>query len=347
MKAIDRSVFYDSDTPLGDVVLSSRVRLARNITGYPFVNRAAPDQLTEVMHRVQSSQLGSVFEHGTRWVNLQSSDVSDRGMLFERNLISKPFSEGTHPRCVALSADGCASIMVNEEDHLRAQIYAGGFKLHALVGSMTQLDRSLERSLEFAFHPRFGYLTACPTNLGTGIRMSVMLHLPALRILDELEKMRRAAKELKLAVRGLHGEGSDAHAELFQISNQITLGRSEEDLLEEFAGVIVPRFVEYERQARQRMLETDALETTDRAHRALGVLRSARILTLEAAFKYLSRLRVGVALGIIDSVAMSTVNRLLLEVQPAHLARIRSIPASAADDDRAARATHVRATLDV
>ncbi|MSR41572.1 MAG: ATP--guanido phosphotransferase [Phycisphaerales bacterium] len=345
MKAEDRTVLYDSDTPLGDVVLSSRVRLARNITGYPFVNRASADQLSEVVHRVQTAQIGGVFETGARWINLQSSDETDRGLLFERNLISKHFSEGTHPRCVALSADGSASIMVNEEDHVRAQMFAGGFRLHSLVESMTQLDRSLEHSLDFAFHPRFGYLTACPTNLGTGIRISVMLHLPALRILDELEKMRRAAKELKLAVRGLHGEGSDALGELFQVSNQVTLGRSEEDLLEEFAGAIVPRLVEYERHARQRMLETDAPAATDRAHRALGILRAARLLSLEEAFKYLSRVRLGIAIGIIDKIQIGTVNRLLLEVQPAHLTRILTLPPSLAADDRAARATHVRTVL--
>ncbi len=342
----DLTAMYDSDTPLGDVVLSSRVRLARNISGYPFVNRATPDQLTEVMHRVQVTQIGGAFATGTRWINLASSDETDRTLLFERNLISKHFSEGTHPRCVALSADGCASIMVNEEDHLRAQMFAGGFRLHALVEAMTHLDRSLEKSLDYAYHPRFGYLTACPTNLGTGIRMSVMLHLPALRVLDELEKMRRSAKELKLAVRGVHGEGSDALGELFQISNQVTLGRSEEDLLEEFAGVIVPQIVEYERQARHRMLESDAATATDRAHRALGILRSARLLSLEESYKYLSRVRLGVAVGIIEKISISTINRLLFEVQPAHLTRILTLTPSARSDDRAARASHVRSALE-
>ncbi len=344
--ADDPTVPYDSDTPLGDVVLSSRVRLARNLSGYPFVNRASPDQLLEIVHRVQTTPMGGAFASGTRWINLQSSDETDRKLLFERNLISKHFSEGTHPRCVALSTDGCASIMVNEEDHLRAQMFAGGFRLHSLVAAMTQLDRSLEQSLDYAFHPRFGYLTACPTNLGTGIRISVMLHLPALRILDELEKMRRSAKELKLAVRGIHGEGSDALGELFQISNQVTLGRSEDDLLEEFAGVIVPQIVEYERQARLRIIETDTAAASDRAHRAVGILRSARLLSLEEAFKYLSRVRLGIALGVVEKIPLSTVNRLLFEVQPAHLARILTLSPTARGDDRAARATHVRSTLE-
>ena len=220
------------EAPMADCVLSSRVRLARNLIGFNFVNRSSPEQLADVVHRVQAARLGGPYEAGTRWVNVQATAALDRLMLFERNLISRPFVEAPHPRCVAISADETTSVMVNEEDHLRLQMLAPGMQLAPLAERMFELDRSLERSLEFAFHPRFGYLTACPTNLGTGIRVSAMMHLPALRMLEELDKVQRAAKDMHLAVRGFHGEGTEALGDFFQVSNQTTLGRSEHDLVE-------------------------------------------------------------------------------------------------------------------
>jgi protein arginine kinase len=210
---------------------------------------------------------------------------------------------------------------------------------------MFALDRSLERSLEFSFHPRFGYLTACPTNLGTGIRLSAMLHLPGLIMLDEIERMKRAAKDMHLAVRGFHGEGTEAIGDFFQISNQNTLGRSEQDLVEEFTTVIVPQFVEYERSARRALLERDSGSVDDRVFRALGILRSCRLLALEESIKFLSRVRLGVAMGRITDVPLALVNRLLLEVQPAHLSRATGCELGNGRDDRAARANVVRAAL--
>lgn len=333
------------DAPAIDCVLSSRVRLARNLVGFHFVNRSSPDSLSDVVHRVQAARLGGPFAQGTRWVNVQATAAVDRLLLFERHLISRPFVESTHPRCVAISSDETTSIMVNEEDHLRLQMLAPGFQLRALSRRMFTLDASLERSLEFAFHPRFGYLTACPTNVGTGIRLSVMLHLPGLRMLEELDKVQRAAKDMHLAVRGFHGEGTEALGDFYQISNQTTLGRSEDDLVEEFAGSIVPQFIEYERTARRALVARDLPALDDRIHRALGILRSCRLLALDESIKFLSRVRLGVALGRITDVPMSLVNRLLLEVQPAHLARAAGAELGNGRDDRAARAEIVRAAL--
>ncbi|MBI1304227.1 MAG: ATP--guanido phosphotransferase [Phycisphaera sp.] len=336
------------DDSCRDCVLSSRVRLARNLVGFNFVNRSTPEQLSEVVHRVQAARLGGPFEGGVRWVNVQATAALDRLMLFERNLISRPFVEAQHPRCVAISTDESTSVMVNEEDHLRLQMLAPGLQLRPLAARMLELDRTLERSLEYAFHPRFGYLTACPTNVGTGIRVSAMMHLPALRLLEELDKVQRAAKDMHLAVRGFHGEGTDALGDFFQISNQTTLGRTEEDLVEEFAETIVPRFVEYERAARRALLERDRLAVDDRAHRSLGLLRSARLLSLDECIKHLSRVRLGVALGRIEHVELAHVDRLLLEAQPAHLAHATGLSlgiaglGSAGADDRAARATAIR-----
>ncbi len=333
------------EAPLADCVLSSRVRLARNLVGFNFVNRSSPEHLADVVHRVQAARLGGPFEAGTRWVNVQSTAPVDRLMLFERNLISRPFVEAPHPRCVAISSDETTSVMVNEEDHLRLQMLAPGMQLEPLALRMFELDRSLERALEFAFHPRFGYLTACPTNLGTGIRVSAMIHLPALRMLEELDKVQRAAKDMHLAVRGFHGEGTEALGDFFQVSNQTTLGRSEHDLVEEFAGTIVPRFVEYERAARRTLISRDVASLDDRVHRALGILRNCRLLALDESIKFLSRVRLGVALGRVGDVDRGLVDRLLLEVQPAHLARATGGDLHQGRDDRAARADLVRGAL--
>lgn len=333
-----------SPAPEVDCVLSSRVRLARNMVGFAFVNRATPEALHEIVHRVQAARLGGPFESGTRWVNVQATGAEERLLLFERNLISRPFVESPHPRCVAISRDETTSVMVNEEDHLRLQMLAPGLQLRPLAERMFALDQSLERSLEFAFHPRFGYLTACPTNVGTGIRLGAMLHLPALRMLEELPKVQRAAKDMHLAVRGFHGEGTEAIGDFYQVSNQNTLGRSEQDLVEEFTTVVVPRFVAYERAARRTLLERDRATLDDRVHRALGILRGCRLLSRDEAIKLLSRVRLGIAMGRIPELPLALVNRLLLEVQPAHLSRAAGVPLRDADD-RATRAELVRNAL--
>ena len=334
-----------ADGLMEDCVLSSRVRLARNLVGFNFVNRSSHDQLADIVLRVQSARLGGPFESGVRWVNVQGTAPVDRLLLFERNLISRPFVEATHPRCVAISGDESTSVMVNEEDHLRLQMLAPGMQLRQLADRMFRLDGSIERSLEYAFHPRFGFLTACPTNVGTGIRVSAMLHLPALALVQELERVQRAAKELHLAIRGFHGEGTEALGDFYQVSNQTTLGRSEHDIVEEFAGGIVPRFVEYERGARRVLLERDPASLDDRVHRALGILRACRLLSLDESIKYLSRVRLGVALGRIGGVPLELVNRLLLEVQPAHLVRATGCELGNGRDDRGARAELVRMSL--
>ena len=361
------------DAPMADCVLSSRVRLARNLVGFHFVNRCSPEQLSDVVHRVQSARLGGPFESGVRWVNVQGTTPVDRLLLFERNLISRPFVESPHPRCVAISADESTSVMVNEEDHLRLQMLAPGMQLRELSNRMLVLDSSVERSLEYAFHPRFGYLTACTTNVGTGIRVSAMLHLPALALVQELEKVQRAARDdekreheqqmidsgedvfdaehgvsagdFQHTGRGFHGEGTEALGDFYQVSNQTTLGRSEQDIVEQFAGSIVPQFVEYERAARRALIERDPTALDDRVHRALGVLRACRQLSLEESIKFLARVRLGVALGRIEGVSLGLINQLLLQVQPAHLSRATGCALGNGRDDRGPRADFVRSSL--
>jgi protein arginine kinase len=303
----------------GDVIVSSRARLARNLTGFPFVNRATDDQQAEVVRLVRSIPLGQ--RDDWRWIDLASLDRQERRLLLERHLVSREFIEHDLPRAVGLGDGDRVSIMVNEEDHLRMQALVPGCDLPEAWRLVAALDGRLEQSAEIAVHPRWGYLTACPTNVGTAVRFSVMAHLPALRLTNEVERLKRAANVLDLAVRGFYGEGSESSGEFFQLSNQVTLGVSEPELLEHFSTVIVPRIVAYERMAREMLLDRNRLGLEDRVHRSLGLLRAARLLTVEEAMKNLSRLRLGVVTGILPEVGLPTIHRLFLNVQPAHLIR--------------------------
>jgi protein arginine kinase len=181
------------------------------------------------------------------------------------------------------------------------------------------VDDAIERRVDYAFSPRWGYLTACPTNIGTGIRFSVMMHLPALKMTNEVERVRRAAKDLHLAVRGYFGEGSESAGDFYQISNQVTLGRTEEEILQEFQEIIVPSIIKYEHHARQMLLDRNRTVLDDRVHRAVGTLRGARLLGVEEAMKLLSRVRLGIFTGRLTGIKVETVNELFLQVQPTHL----------------------------
>lgn len=309
--------------PDADVVVSSRARLARNLSGLPFVNQASDAEKREVLQLVQTLPLAGDRSEELVWIDLQQSTPADRRLLFERHLVSRQFLESISPRAVAIADDEQLSVMVNEEDHLRMQVLLPGLELEEAWRRVVEFDRRLERNADIAVHPRWGYLTACPTNVGTAIRFSVMLHLPGLRLTNELERLRRASNDLDLAVRGFYGEGSDSSGDFYQVSNQLTLGVSETDLLATFVGEIVPRIVAYERMARDILIERSATLLEDRVHRALGTLRSARLLAIEESMKHLSRVRLGIALGLLTDIPMGTVQRLFLEVQPAHLRRVQ------------------------
>lgn len=333
--------------PASDVVLSSRVRLARNLAGFPFMPRASRSDRAEILElcrqRIMSEgsgpgpgggvldTSGGGAEPGARllWLDLHRTATLERALLVERQLISKQHATGKlstgsggadEPRGVALSQPGeRVGIMVNEEDHLRVQVIRSGLDLRGALDEIDAVDDRLESSLDFAFGARFGYLTACPTNVGTGIRLSVMLHLPALKLTGEIEKVKHAAEAMSLAVRGHHGEGSQASGDLYQLSNQTTLGKTEHVLLSEMQGEIVPQVIEYERRARAALLDRRRGETEDTVHRALGLLRHARLLQSDGAMDLLSKVRLGVLTGLIEGVEERVVNQLWLHIQPAHL----------------------------
>jgi protein arginine kinase len=264
--------------PLHEIVISTRIRLARNIRGYHFLSRADANmrgEIAETLHRaIRKAQGLEDFAQ----VDVERLDELDRKILVERQLISRQHAEGNGPRRVAFDPTEVASVMVNEEDHLRIQVMRSGLQLDKAWEQINAIDDAIDERVEYAFHTQYGYLTACPTNVGTGIRVSVMLHLPALRLTNELEKVGQAAKDMKLAIRGLYGEGTEALGDFFQISNQITLGRSEEEIIHDVGKVVIPKIVEFEQAARRTLVKNRVHALDDKIHRAMGMLQTARLM---------------------------------------------------------------------
>jgi len=330
--------------PMSEIVISSRIRLARNVAGSPFLSRASRHQRQHLETKIRDIILGSQISTQTLYVDLDSAPEIDRTLLVERHLISKPHAAAEGARGVAIGEDETVSIMVNEEDHLRIQVLRSGLQLEEAWEQINQIDDRLESKLDWAFHPRFGYLTACPTNVGTGIRVSVMLHLPALKLTGEIEKVFRAAKDMRLAVRGLYGEGTEATGDFYQISNQTTLGKSEEEIISDFKHQVIPKIIDYEHHARRTLLNDRTVALDDKVCRALGILRSARLLASEETLFLLSHLRMGVNLGRVKDIDLRTLNELFLLTQPAHLQKIQGKKLEG-DLRRAARADYIRQRL--
>ena len=309
--------------PMNDIVISSRIRLARNLAGFPFLTKSDSGQRNQIYRllydRVMHTNLGCKI----LFVDIEDAPELDRQVLVERHLISRQHAEGEGSRGVAVSDKETLALMINEEDHLRIQVLGSGFRLEQLWEQIDKLDDILQEQLDFAFHEQYGFLTACPTNVGTGIRVSVMLHLPALKLAGELEKVSRAAKNMRLAVRGLHGEGTEATGDFYQISNQTTLGKSEKDIIAEFCRVVIPKIVDYERMARQVLLKERATALDDKIWRAYGTLENARTLSTEETLYLLSHLRMGIHLGRLETIPLQTINDLFIKAQPAHLQKIR------------------------
>ena len=330
--------------PMHDIVISTRIRLARNVSGYAFLTRADEAARTEIANAIlgairKAGPLGSLVD-----IDVEQLDELDRSLLVERHLISKQHAEGHGARRVAFDSDEVTSLMINEEDHLRIQVMRCGLQLEAAWEQINAIDDAIGQRIDYAFHPRFGFLTACPTNVGTGIRVSVMLHLPALRLTRELEKVGAAARELKLAIRGLYGEGTEALGDFFQVSNQITLGRSELEILDDFKDDIIPKIVAYEQLARRRLVEDRAFALDDKIYRAMGLLRSARLMSSNEAMQCLSHVRMGLHVGRLKDIDLQTVNELFLQTQPAHLQKLQGERLNG-EQRSIARASLIRARL--
>jgi len=330
--------------PMSEIVISSRIRLARNLSGLPFLTRCSRTQRQAIEARIRDTILGVAVAPQTFYVDLEAAPEIDRQLLVERHLISRPHAGAEGARGVAVGENETVSIMVNEEDHLRLQVLRSGLQLEEAWEQINRIDDLLESKLDYAFHARFGFLTACPTNVGTGIRVSVMLHLPALKLTGEIEKVFRAAKELRLAVRGLYGEGTEATGDFYQISNQTTLGKTEEEIISDFRGLVIPKIIDYERHARRTLLDDRTIALDDKVSRALGLLRTARLIASEETLLLLSHVRMGVNLGRVKDIDIRTINELFLLTQPAHLQKIQGRKLEG-DVRRAMRADYIRQRL--
>ncbi len=333
-----------AEGPESDIVISTRIRLARNVAGFPFMTRADEDTRRQLVEQVRSTIAATDVGKHLQFVDVAALDEIDAQLLVERQLISRELSQSEGPRGVVIGEGEHVSIMLNEEDHVRMQVLHSGLALEKTWEQINELDNSLEARISFAFDEELGYLTACPTNVGTGIRVSVMLHLPALRITREIQKVHQAAQKINLAVRGLYGEGSQAMGDFYQISNQITLGCSEQDLLGNLSEV-VPNILGYERRVRDLLCRDNKAQLDDQIARAMGILTSARSISSEETMHLLSSVRLGVNLGLVADVSIATVNELFIHTQPSHLQKLHGGPLKTADRN-VARAAYLRERLE-
>lgn len=336
---LSRPVGWLADSgPDEDIAISSRIRLARNLNGHFFPVHASDEQLLKVADLIGESCAGLPDERLE--FNMGELDENGRMLLFERRLVSRELFKRPIGARLLVTPDECSSIMVNEEDHLRLQGLLPGLQLEKVYDQVNRLDDQLAGTLDFAFDPKLGFLSSCPTNIGTGMRASVMLHLPGLVMTKEIGRAIQGISQLHLTVRGIFGEGSDNRGNLFQISNQSTLGESEPEIIGRLSRVIA-KLIESEKFARGHLLATSPDILYDRVGRAYGTLRHSYILSVEEALNSLSMLRLGVDMAMFTAVDIHTVNELFVKVNPAHLGRI----ANSKLPPDAARAAMVRELL--
>ena len=316
-----------------DVVISSRVRLARNVAGHRFVSRASLEERSELAAQLRAAVDACVSTSDKSYFNMETLSALNRQMLVERHLISRELAEGEGPRGVMVAAGETLSVMINEEDHLRMQCLQGGLNVDAAWDALDAFDNAVEGHVAYAFDTRLGYLTACPTNVGTGMRVSVMLHLPALSMTRELQRVFAAAAKIDFIVRGLYGEGTQGQGDFYQVSNQKTLGRSEREILDNL-NVVIPQIIRYERKVRTTLFNEHRPQVEDRVWRAYGLLTHARVMSSDEAMHLLSQIRLGATLGILTTVDLAAVNRLFILSRPAHLQKMTDRELDAQDRDR-------------
>lgn len=314
MEAASATTGPSPDGAFVDIVLSSRIRLARNLHEFPFPERATAEQRAAARRRIMDAAVDLL----PLQEDLTRLDGLARRRLFEDHLISHNLLKGCPESGICRDPVRARSVLINEEDHLRIQALQPGLKLRKTWEEITDLDDRLEEHLDYAFSSALGYLTSCPTNVGTGMRASVMMHLPGLVLASEMEPIMNGLSKIGLTVRGRWGEGTAALGHMFQISNQRTLGLSEDRILADLEE-IVKEIAGHEKNARERLLQEKVLLIEDRVARARGILASARLMTTQEALERLSELRLGAALGLTRGIGVGQVDEWLLAIQPAHL----------------------------
>ena len=338
------SSWMKEEGPQGDIVLGTRCRLARNLEGIAFPGTADREQLKEILTRVQRAVPALQSIGDFTYQEMATVDSLAREVLVEAHLVSPGHVENPQHKAVIINSEGNVSIMVNEEDHLRIQVLKPGLQLNEAWELADQIDDVLEKELDFAFDLTLGYLTSCPTNVGTALRASVMLHLPALRRLEKIQEIFGTVSKFGLTVRGLYGEGSYVWGNDFQLTNQVTLGHKEEEIIE-YLGRFTEQILHSERQAREYLLEEERrLETEDWLYRSYGILQNARTMTSREAMELLSALKLGVDLEVIKLKDPESLKQLLVQIRSGHLQQIMGQPLPVQERDRL-RASLIRETL--
>jgi protein arginine kinase len=364
----DVNEWFSGSGPMTDIVISSRIRLARNLAGHKFLSCCSVTERSAILKKLRDALMSLELGDKIFYVSVDKASTLDRHFLVERHLISRHHAFGKGPRGVIIAQRESFTAMINEEDHLRIQVLKGGLQLTQCADQVNHIDDMIERKVDYAFSPRFGYLTACPTNLGTGIRVSVMLHLPALKITGQTEKFLNAARDMNLAVRGLFGEGTEAAGDFYQLSNQVTLGVTEQDIVSQFEDTVIPEIVEYENAARNELLSKESELLDDKISRAMALLKNAHLISSQEALLLLSHLRLGINMrdnmgastpvleslstlgGAGDDVykseglSITAINRLFMLTLPAHLQLNYGKPLDATHRD-ALRAKIIRSAL--
>ena len=307
-----------SEGPHHQIVVSSRVRLARNIRHHAFPGWAKKTERLQILETVKPAVESLPEMLDAHSVFSQDLTALEKQVLVERHLISREHAAKGVGSAVVMNKKQTLSIMINEEDHLRMQAIRSGLQLKNVFKMIDKADSELEDRLDFAFHPQLGYLTACPTNVGTGMRASAMVHLPALVLSEQINQVIQAVNKIGLAVRGLYGEGTEALGNLFQVSNQTTLGEKEEDIIERLNKVIL-QIIEHEQNARATLLQKKPITLFDHIGRSYGILRYAHSMSSKEALNLLSHIKLGIDLGFFTEEWTHPVDALFMETQPAHL----------------------------
>jgi protein arginine kinase len=317
------SVWMKGKGPESEIVISSRIRIARNLRSYPFPMLATNQQSLEVMNRLTGvASQGKLSGIGQFDIyKLSELTELERRVLVEKHLISPNLAGESRNGALVLNEEESISIMINEEDHLRIQCLYPGFQIREAWQLANRIDDIFEAEADYAFDERRGFLTSCPTNVGTGIRASVMMHLPALVLTQQINRILSAVAQVGLAVRGIYGEGSESTGNLFQISNQITLGQSEAEIIDNLYSV-AHQIIEHEKAARKRLIAESRIRIEDRVNRSYGVLSHAAIMDSKEAAQRLSDIRLGIDLGMISGVSTQVMNELLVMTQPGFLQQV-------------------------
>ena len=318
--------------PNSDIVISSRIRLARNLSKIPFPHWAKKPENEQVLAMTKSAFDQTPELKDALYLRLDTMDSVDKQFLVERHLMSNEHAIRSNQKALLVNEDENIAVMVNEEDHLRIQVMESGFDLDGTWGVMNSIDNRISELLPYAFKRDWGYLTACPTNTGTGMRGSIMLHLPALVMTRQINRVLEAIAKLSFTTRGLYGEGTQASGNFFQISNQVSLGLREEEILGNIKGVI-RQIIDQEEKARESLMAEHREMLEDRIWRSYGTLKSAHIITSNETVELLSMLRLGNDVGLIPDVERSFINELFILTQPAHLQKLENKKLSANERD--------------